>query len=94
MLLEEARAKAKGLVELIFGFNFNNMEGLDKGAKAIGGKFEKLTWVLKTLKTVQDFKKIDMISIMRNESAGEYLRKSLLLIANMVHENLKEKKPD
>lgn len=43
MLLEEARAKAKGLVELIFGFNFNNMEGLDKGAKAIGGKFEKLT---------------------------------------------------
>lgn len=75
----------------MYGYIYNNTEYLDNGAIALGGKFEKIYWVLKTIDNVKYFKKLEMIKILRNERAGEYLRKSFLLIANMVHENLKEK---
>ena len=81
--LDQAREKAKGLIQLLFGFTYEKYEYLDKGATALGGKFERTHWVLRTFRNVKSYKKLALIKLLQNERAGEYLRKSFLLITNM-----------
>ena len=79
-------------MELLFGYKYNFDNYLDNAATVLGGRFEKIYWVLRTLDNVKYFKKLELIKILRNERAGEYLRKSFLLIAKLVHDNIKGKK--
>ena len=58
----------------------------------LGGRFEKLYWMLKTLDNVKYYRKVELIKILRNERVGDYLRKAFLLIAKVLDDNIRESK--
>lgn len=68
--LEETRNKAKGLIEFSIGYKYDFSHYLDNGARMMGGKFEKIYWLLKTLDHVKYYRKIELTKILRNERAG------------------------
>ncbi len=84
----EARKRTKGLMDFLYGYIYDFNDMLDLGAVALGGRFEKIYWILKTLGNVKYYKKISLGEILRNEQAGEYIRNSFLLLAKLVDKNI------
>lgn len=68
--LEAARTKAKGLIEFLYGYKYDFPDYLDQGARILGGRFEKIYWVLRTIDNVKYYKKLEIVKILRNERAG------------------------
>ena len=82
------RNRCKSLIQFLFGYKFDLTDLIESGVRGMRGRFEKVFWVLQTLDNVKHFKKISLGELMRSEKAGEYVRKSLMLIAKLMDDNL------
>ena len=68
--LNQIRTYSKGLFEFLYGYIYNYTEYLDNGARMIGGKFESMYWMLRTLDNLKYYRKTELSKILYNQEAG------------------------